>query len=617
MKLLKHKSLTILLLFSFFAASCQTDPPENNVSRANQQKFYIHTVKKSETLYSICKKYKVSDDIVRQSNTEDLSVLKIGQKIKIPLLDGINDNEAEVVNSNEFIYHKVKISQTLYYLSKVYNVGIDEILKYNPDAADGIQDGQVIKIPRKRFDSDTFVQKSNDYIIYQIRENETLTEIAQHYGVTVNELLANNISLQNGTKEGEFIKIPRKKNANALAGNTMLRYSIGSSVRYTSLSTPCDRYRYSPSDRFKVAVMLPLYLDENLSLDTAATSGEDKGFYKNSCRMLEFYEGIVMAADTLRKSGMSFDLYVFDTGRDVNKVQKILERPEMKVMDLIIGPVYPQDLEVVAAFAKENEINIVSPLSANEDVVKFNPYVFQVSPSSNSQVLQACLYLIKHNTSKLFILHNGTKAGEDIVRSFKTEFAQASETLGYTDAVLTEVNYKTDKIDGLKLAMQEDAENVIIVPSNDEVFVNKIMNTLNAITGTYNIVLWGMPSWQKFSNLELEYLPKLKMHYYNPFYIDYQNTKVLSFIHKYRVVFKTEPSQYSFQGYDVMNYFMNAMKSYGRNFQYCVDAQELKPFEKGLQSKFRFSRTNNYGGFENVGLYILKYDEELNLQKVE
>lgn len=74
--------------------------------------------------------------------------------------------------------------------------------------------------------------------------------------------------------------------------------------------------------------------------------------YGMSSYAIEFYEGVLVALDSLKKDGLSIQMSVFDTGNDTAKTAAILRKPEMKTMDLIIGPLYYKNFIKVADFAK-------------------------------------------------------------------------------------------------------------------------------------------------------------------------------------------------------------------------------------------------------------------------
>ncbi len=113
-----------------------------------------------------------------------------------------------------------------------------------------------------------------------------------------------------------------------------------------------------------VAVLLPFYLYENTKRTEIDSSKYQKGkriykvinrtddwIYPGSLGFLEMYEGILLAADTLRSQGLDINLHVFDIKSDTIEVTRLIQSGRLDSMDLIIGPVHSRNLSIVAAYA--------------------------------------------------------------------------------------------------------------------------------------------------------------------------------------------------------------------------------------------------------------------------
>ena len=111
-------------------------------------------------------------------------------------------------------------------------------------------------------------------------------------------------------------------------------------------------------------------------------------------------------------------------------------------------------------------------------------------------------------------------------------------------------------------------------------------------------------------------LKNLSFQYISPTFVNYYAKNVDNFIKEYRQTYRTEPSTYAFEGYDIMYYFGNALRKYGRHFQFCLSPNDAMPNKHGLVFDFDFMRTNSNGGFENNGTFFLEYDENYRLKEV-
>lgn len=98
----------------------------------------------------------------------------------------------------------------------------------------------------------------------------------------------------------------------------------------------------------------------------------------------ELYEGIEIGSENLKSQGVKLNLSTFDTKRDLNEVQKILSDPALSKADIILGPIYPDEVELVSAFAESKEIPFVHPLSNLADRFEDREFSYLFRPSVES-----------------------------------------------------------------------------------------------------------------------------------------------------------------------------------------------------------------------------------------
>ena len=94
--------------------------------------YYIHIVKEKETLYGISKAYNVTQKVIASENPDVFAGLRTGMVLKIPA-EPIVDESVPVRDTEDFIYHVVREGETLYFLSRKYGIDVLEIEKANPE----------------------------------------------------------------------------------------------------------------------------------------------------------------------------------------------------------------------------------------------------------------------------------------------------------------------------------------------------------------------------------------------------------------------------------------------------------------------------------------------------
>ena len=156
-----------------------------------------HIVKKGDTLYSIGKKYNISIDELKRINNLISNSLSIGQILKLKNTD--NNNPVYIVQKND----------TLYSVAKNNNISVEELIKINNLSNPNLYIGQELYIPKK--EEQTTIE---EYDIYTVKKGDSLWKISKEYNITIPDLKnINNLSdltLQINQK----LLVPKKKNEN-------------------------------------------------------------------------------------------------------------------------------------------------------------------------------------------------------------------------------------------------------------------------------------------------------------------------------------------------------------------------------------------------------------------
>ncbi len=316
---------------------------------------------------------------------------------------GAKKQTAQHAVKQDFITHTVKKKETLYSISRLYGLTPEDLYKANPGLTQNISVGQSIKIPKKKI--------STDFVYYQAQRKTSLKKVARLYNVDLTTLTANNPSIGKKVISGQVVRIPVGPQALALAENqknqeTETPANNGNAA--LEPGTPAAAFGHCqarPHNRtFKVALMVPLYLEETDSLDmTEFMIRQQKNFAP--FRFIEFLEGALIASDSLRKQGMNLKLYVYDVDQTLTKTSKVLTHPELKQMDLIIGPFYSRSFDQTALFASHFNIPIVNPLTFRSGILHRYNNVVKVKPRQQAEASQVS-HLIKNDYvhDKIFVI---------------------------------------------------------------------------------------------------------------------------------------------------------------------------------------------------------------------
>ena len=609
--------------------------------------YYVHLVKKGETAYSISKAYGIKVEELTKENPPAVYGVNEGQALRIPV-SLVNENKPEQPlfyvqqrDDSKFIYHKLKPGETIYYISKLYGVSENDIIQSNPGIdINKLSIGIELAVPHRDFmtERQKFDIQEKKYIYHQVQRGESLSSIARQYDLTIRELRRENRNLR-FPQVGDFVRIP---------GISIADITIPDSIRIDTIDTLIEEpvAVYKRPDNFvpvkdlkgslDVAVLLPFYLKENsvrFDIDSSKSIGGKKIFkkverpkewiYPRSLDFVEMYEGILLAADTLTSLGLEINLYPYDIKSDTIEIKKLIWSGKLSGMDLIIGPVYSQNLSIVAAYSGELGIPVVSPVPLfNNSALSGNPTLFMAN--SSLEIAQRALSkkISEYYDHNIVFIHTDTaRTDEDVMRFKNLIFNELSYKIPYDDIRFKEFifysrsMFDNDSINRLSHALSENSKNIVIIASENAPIISETIQEIYGLSKKFDIKLFGYPEMRDLDNLDPKYFFDLDIMVYSPYWIDYSKLDVIKFTRVYRQKFLTEPSEksYAWQGYDIAYYFLSGMSIYGKDFL----LQPQIHYPDLLQTEYEFFRKDSSAGFENHRLFFVRYTKNYELKLVE
>jgi len=467
-------------------------------------------------------------------------------------------DKIEMVDGKKFYIHSVEKGQTLYSISKTYGTTVDIVLANNPDAIDGLKPNDILKIP--------FIASAEN-VKKEIAKTETTVVVKEKY------IPFDSVKIQ------KAIIDPKLLSAEA------------ASFFADSFSTDNNN---------KVALFLPFSLDKIDSMDVDKISNNHEKLPDDIKTGLEFYEGAKMAFDSLRKQGFKGKMFVYDSNVDSAGMVKLLKKPELKEMNLLIGLLPVKKFDPLLKYAKANNINIVAPSLLNNNILLGNTNASKVTPSYGTQVSEIAKYVAeKHAGQNILLFNSANPKDKPYLNIFKST-ANPELVKSKSDTV-KEVTFST-----LNNFFSQSKPNIIVIPSANPLFVSEAINQLyrRKQEKKDSIIIFGISNWQDIETLDFEYLNTLHAHISSFTFVDYKNEKTKRFIKKYRDEFRTEPTSHVFSGFDITYYYIGLLQKYGNRLNKSLPSQK----QKGIQHEFNFYQMDFASGYENRGVGIMKFE---------
>lgn len=576
----------ISLLFTI-SSSCIIGWAQEN------QSYFLHTIEKGQSLYSISSMYNVTSADIIQLNPGCEEKIYAGQTLKIPKHQKGQSGET---------FHTIQAGETLYKLTTIYKISAKAICEANPGlSAENFRIGQVILIPLNEEKTVTPSQKESPEMmiqeaikpkckeIHKVKRKETIFSVSREYGISEQELIEANPELKEGMKKGQLLCIPYPK--------AMVNIS---KKEEENINPPSNKELFEENKEIqkkistvKVALILPFH--------------EDK-------RMIEYYEGFLMAIDSLKRIGTSIDVYAYDSGKGAS-LNSILSKKELKEMDVIFGPMHQEHIKPLSEFAQKNNIRLVIPFSQKGKEVFNNPSIYQVNTPQSYLYSKVYDHFSRQFPNAHVIFIEPTIPDKD-KEKFIIGFKQDLKNKGISSHTVGENVTK----DELKAILQNDKANIFIPASGNNILLIKILPQLTLLTrenADKNIHLFGYPEWQTYTRDHLESFFELDTYFYSSFYTNTLFPAAVRFTESYHKWYSKDLTSkypnYAMLGFDTGFFFLKGLSMYGSALENNLNKMKLT----AIQTGFMFERVNNWGGFINKKVFFIHFNRNFELEKLE
>ncbi|QEE51126.1 LysM peptidoglycan-binding domain-containing protein [Flavobacterium alkalisoli] len=625
-----------------------------------QGKYKKHQVAKGETVTDIAKKYKVTPYDIYRLNPDSQNGINEGAILLVPTAGGVpvktdvavSEKSTKIANP----IHEVQPKETLYGLSKQYNVSEEDLKKANPEiVTNGLQIGQKIIIPVKgsgveaqaeRAEKQLWKKDAPSYMYHTVEAGETKYSIAKDYGMSLQLLEELNPEVKDSPLPLGY-KLKLDKNsiiAKEIAPGAQLKKPENQYIEYTvqpketfySLTrrvgiTEQEIVALNPDakDGLKEGMVLKL---PNPNPDSGTVFGATRSYApgisnlsvtlnkaqtKQLALLLPF--NINKGADdesekervrTNKFLNMTLDFYAgaliaIDSAQAMGipvKV-KILDSQESSTssaIDNLRGGLVGVDAVIGPFFQNNVEktaqilagIPIISPLS--KEAGKPLPNLYQSVPTQDMVRMAMLDYLKFKSGNVIAVIDEKKLSSKQFIRN---NYAGVK----FADGTITE--------DIMKPLLDPSKMNYIVLDTESAGKVSNTVRVLSKLMADYQIQLAVMERTDILDNEEvpLKLLTRLRM-LYPSVTNDSENPMAAGFIKKFKAKNGVMPNQFASRGFDVtLDVILRMYQPEGFAETIATKASQQ------TENKFVY-RTLNGGNYNN-GVYILNYEEDLSIKQ--
>ena len=417
---------------------------------------------------------------------------------------------------------------------------------------------------------------------HKVKRKETIFGISHMYEISIEDLIQANPEMKEPgyeLKKGTILKIPFPKGKAAT--------NVSSAATSTAPESASRTVRDDVRGRaIRLGVMLPLH-DIN---------GDGR-------RMVEYYRGVLMACDSLKKLGISVDVNAWNASEDCD-INQILEDKAAAACDMIIGPLYSKQMDALSAFASRHDIRLVIPFSINAPQLATNSHIFQIwqSPTDvNETTISHFLERFK-NYHPVFIDCNDSTSKKGI---FTFGLRRQLEQRGIQYSV---INLKSGE-DNFTKSFSSSQQNVVILNTGRSPELGVAFSKINGMKVNHpelEITMFGYTDWLMYTRAHLENFYKYNTYIPSVFYFNALSPATQRLQQKYRWNFHADMQnslpRFAITGFDQAYFFLRGLHKYGKTFTGAAGMLGYPPVQTPLQ----FERYGN-GGMRNKALLFIHY----------
>lgn len=354
----------------------------------------------------------------------------------------------------------------------------------------------------------------------------------------------------------------------------------------------------------KVAVFIPMFVDEVFKGEEIITGKNN--LPKKVISGLEFYNGVMLAIDSLQKEGAKVEISIYDTKKAGLALTELFISPEFENVGLIIASISnTQELKNLSELAMAKQIPLISATYPNYVGISANPYFVLLNSSFQAHLEGLYKYMQKHYVlNNIFMLTKNGKT-EDFIKNYLNELNKNTPSISLK---MKWVNINDSTFNTAEIMPQLDTakENVVLIASPNETFGLGIVRNLSK-EYQYNITAIGMPTWDNIKDLDGKDCRNVNIVYSTPFLYAYSSLGLLTYVNDiYKEKYYSKPSDMALKGYETTYHFSKLLLKHKEKLINNIADKDFTLFNKFSLEPVKLKKSSTKPDLiENKRLYFI------------
>jgi|GEM_PF-828763 len=462
----------------------------------------------------------------------------------------------DTVNGEEVYRYQVERGIGLYRIGVNFNVAQSDIIRLNPQLRErGLHYAEILLLPTGR----PVILETKAQVVETVVTESRVEEQPKPQKPETDNITPSASASQDTILIAETAKVDSVV-ADSMAVDSMAVDSMAIDSMAIDSMVPDTR------QVIELALMLPFESQQT------KRSG-------NAERMMEFYQGALLALRDLQNDSTLYRLRVYDTERSERRVKELCDSTELDSVQGILGLVYPIQIDRVAEWCELHQVPLMLPFSDEMDLENHR-HVLQFNSSDEQEADSLCTWIGKQENLHIAAVE---VREADIASSIRMLRKQMKKNeFSYTGMALRDLMN-----DSVEYALDRDKENLIILHSDRFQHVRMLLPHLEKLQQAgYRIRIVSQYSWQK----ESISLPQV----YTSMFVTDNDHVVYDAVwaENFKNSHVSESPRYDLLGYDLMHAMINWLRG----------EKEIN----GLQSIIRWSQVKE-GGYQNSCVHVVAY----------
>ena len=576
----------------------QYSPEEKASQTIDPSDYEKYVVSPKETRWSIAHKYGITIDSMLTLNPGLSKTNNYLAEGYELLLPKQPGSSVENQQTQLYTSYTIPPKMNFYRLEKEFGVNSDEVIRLNPEIAERGGLKEGMVIRIPEKKKETGEINTDNYIFYEVKPKQNEFRLTRKFGLPWQELVALNPELKEGLKAGMILKLPKDQVGDFEVKNALILDKI-------NLLDSID-----VANKPRLLYLLPFRLDKlNLS-DREQTA--DLILRRNSLKYsLGLYSGAMVALDSIKELGVSVSVKTVDNQLELERTKQILQAEDLSKYNAIFGPLDVPSLKEVSVRAAQYNVPVIAPVPAKSELSLNNVFFSYTGDADLRGHMLNYVAAQRTNENILVIADSGHKVVAD---SILAKFPSAKW-------VAVKQEEKNIGVNREKLAslLAKDVENWVFLETDNFQLISSVVSILNAFNNTAlnpeedeEVVQMRLFTTDRNNGFENDALSSTHLSNLNFTYPSvFREVPNNAFVKRYRAKFGENPDRYAVRGFDLTMDLLLKLA-------YKNDLIDISKFIGSTEyngSRFNYEKDASSGYF-NKASYIMAY-ENMYIKQLE